>query len=173
MQLSEINNTFQHRITDGSEYLWHCYGNNVRSIDYTSEYACGYVIFDTETQTVYEVSVSPVVGSWDVEPKPYRYIDPDYRVSHDAEAKDRHVDANQAWDDVMWVDLETEEDFIEKATAMFKGEKFDTRIQVPLDLDNDTMLKLSMEAHKRDITLNKMVEEVLRNVIAEHEFNIA
>jgi len=56
---------------------------------------------------------------------------------------------------------------------MFNGEKFDTRIQVPIDLDNDTMLKLAMEAHKRDITLNKMVEEVLRNVIAEHELNIA
>ena len=94
-------------------------------------------------------------------------------MSYDTEAADRNVDPNVAWDDVKWVDLETEEDFIEKATAMFKGEKFDTRIQVPLDLDNDTMLKLTMEAHKRDITLNQMVEEVLRNVIAEHEFNIA
>ena len=168
MQLSEINNTFQHRITDGSEYLWHCYGNNVRSIDYTSKYAHGYVIFDTVTQRVYEVNVSPAFGAWGTdehEPKPYRYIDPDYRVSHDAEAKDRHVDANQAWDDVMWVDLETEEDFIEKATAMFNGEKFDTRIQVPIDLDNDTMLKLAMEAHKRDITLNQMIEEILRELI--------
>ena len=173
MQLSEINNTFQHRITDGSEYLWHCYGNNVRSIDYTSKYACGYVVFDTETHTVYEVSVSPVAGSWDVEPKPYRYINPDYQAAYKQEATSRGIDPSEAWDDIKWVDLETEEDFIEKATAMFKGEKFDTRIVVPIDLDNDTMLKLAMEAHKRDITLNQMVEEVLRNVIAEHELNIA
>ena len=173
MQLSEINNTFQHKITDGSDYLWDCYGSDTRSIDYTSKYACGYVVFDTETQTVYEVSVSPVATAWAIEPKPYRYIDPEHRMSYDTEAADRNVDPNVAWDDVKWVDLETEEDFIEKATAMFKGEKFDTRIQVPIDLDNDTMLKLSMEAHKRDITLNQMVEEVLRNVIAEHEFNIA
>jgi hypothetical protein len=26
-----------------------------------------------------------------------------------------------------------------------------------------------MEAHKRDLTLNQMVEEILRNVIDEHE----
>ena len=173
MNLEQVNNLFQHRITDGSEYLWHCYGDNVRSIDYTSTYACGYVVFDTDTQTVYEVSVSPVAGSWDVEPKPYRYINIEYQDAYKQEATNRGIDADQAWDDIKWVDLETEEDFIEKATAMFNGEKFDTRIQVPIDLDNDTMLKLSMEAHKRDITLNKMVEEVLRNVIAEHELNIA
>ena len=173
MNLEQVNNLFQHRITDGSEYLWHCYGNNVRSIDYTSTYACGYVVFDTDTQTVYEVSVSPVAGSWDVEPKPYRYINPDYQAAYKQEATSRGIDPSEAWDDIKWVDLETEEDFIEKATAMFNGEKFDTRIQVPLDLDNDTILKLSMEAHKRDITLNKMVEEILRNMIAEHELNIA
>ena len=173
MQLSEINNTFQHRITDGSEYLWHCYGNNVRSIDYTSKYACGYVVFDTETHTVYEVSVSPVAGAWAIEPKPYRYINPEYQEAYKQEAINRGIDADQAWDDIKWVDLETEEDFIEKASSMFNGVTFDTRIQVPIDLDNDTMLKLAMEAHKRDITLNQMVEEVLRNVIAEHEFNTA
>ena len=174
MFLSEVNNIFQHKITSGSEYGWDCYGSNTWSIDYTSKYAFGYVIFDTVTQRVYEVNVSPAAGAWGTnEPKPYRYIDPDYRVSHDAEAKDRHVDANQAWDDVMWVDLETEEDFIEKASKMFNGESFDTRISIPLDLDNDTILQLSMEAHKRDITLNQMVEELLRNMIAEHELNIA
>ena len=173
MNLEQVNNLFQHRITDGSDYLWDCYGSNTRSIDYTSEYACGYVVFDTDTQTVYEVSVSPVVGSWDVEPKPYRYINPEYQEAYKQEAINRGIDADQAWDDIKWVDLETEEDFIEKASSMFNGVTFDTRIQVPIDLDNDTMLKLAMEAHKRDITLNKMVEEVLRNVIAEHEFNIA
>ena len=165
MQLSEINNTFNHKITGGSEYGWDCYGSSTWSIDYTSKYACGYVVFDTETQTVYEVSVSPVATSWAIEPKPYRYIDPDYRLSHETEAKDRNVDPNVAWDDVMWVDLETEEDFAEKANGMFNGQPFDTRIQVPVELDNDTLLKLTMEAHKRDITLNKMIEEILRELV--------
>ena len=55
---------------------------------------------------------------------------------------------------------------------MFKGESFDTRIQVPIDLDNDTMLKLCMEAHERNITLNDMVGLILQEVIDKHEFNI-
>ena len=94
-------------------------------------------------------------------------------MSHATEAVDRNVDPNVAWDDTNWVDLETEEDFIDKASKMFAGETFDTRIVVPLDLDNDTIIQLSMEAHKRDITLNQMVEELLRKMIAQHELNIA
>ena len=54
---------------------------------------------------------------------------------------------------------------------MFNGEEFDNRIQVPLDLDDALMMQLFMEAHKRDITLNKMVEEILKKVIAESELN--
>jgi macrodomain Ter protein organizer (MatP/YcbG family) len=42
---------------------------------------------------------------------------------------------------------------------------------VPIDLDNDTMLKLCLEAHKRDITLNEMVEILLREAIAEYDRN--
>jgi len=168
MQLSEVNNTFNHKITSGGDYGWDCYGANTWTIDYSSKYAFGYVVFDTVTQRVYEVNVSPAFGSWGTkehEPKPYRYIDPDYRLSYTTEAEDRNVAFNQAWDDTNWVDLETEEDFIEKATKMFNGESFDTRVSVPLDLDNETILTLTMEAHKRDITLNQMVEELLREMI--------
>jgi predicted HicB family RNase H-like nuclease len=54
---------------------------------------------------------------------------------------------------------------------MFNGEEFDNRVQVPLDLDDDLMMQLFMEAHKRDITLNQLVEEILKKVIAESELN--
>jgi hypothetical protein len=37
---------------------------------------------------------------------------------------------------------------------------------MPIDLDDDMMLKLCMDAHKRDITLNQMVEKILEMAIA-------
>ena len=166
MQLSEVNEVFQHKITGGGDYGWSGYGFDTWSIDYSSKYAHGYVVFDIGTGTVREVSVSPSVDElFDKSIKPYRYIDPAYRDAHDSEAKSRNIDPDEAWDDVKWIDLEVEEDFIDKASKMFNGETFDTRIVVPLDLDNDTMLKLAMEAHKRDITLNEMVELVLVEAI--------
>jgi macrodomain Ter protein organizer (MatP/YcbG family) len=82
-----------------------------------------------------------------------------------SEAKSRKVKWRKAWDDVKWIDLETKEDFLEKAEAIFNGEDFDKRVQVPIDLEDELMLALCMAAHKRDITLNKMVEEILKELI--------
>ena len=168
MQLSEVNNVFQHKITGGGDYGWNCY-DNPWTIEYASKYAYGYVIFNIGTGEVYEVSVSPNSNAWNGnEPKPYRWLNPNTKDAYYAEAKKRKIDPNVAWDDVTWIDLETEEDFCEKASAMFKGETFDTRIQVPIELEDNIMLQLCMEAHKRDITLNEMVKEILLNVIVEH-----
>ena len=87
-----------------------------------------------------------------------------------AEAKRRTVDPDQAWDDVKWIDLETEEDFLQKASAIFNGLDFDTRIIVPIDLPSDELFKLMQLAHERDITLNQMVTEMLEEVIRnKHE----
>ena len=174
MQLSEVNNAFEHKITGGGTYGWSCYGFDTWSIDYSSDYAHGYVVFNVGTGTVYEVSVSPnldeLLGR---AVKPYRYINPEYRDAYNSEAKTHDVDPDQAWDDVKWIDLETEEDFLDKASKMFDGVSFDTRVQVPIDLDNDTMLKLCMAAHERDITLNDMVGIILQEVVDKHESIIA
>ena len=164
MHLSEINEALDHKITSGSEYQWHCYGPNARFLDYESEYAHAGVIYSTETQEIFQAEVY----FKEENKKPYRWLNPEYKDELYAEAKERVIDADQAWDDVKWVDLETEEDFLEKATAIFNGLEFDTRVEVPIDLDDDLLLKLAMEAHKRDITLNKMVEIVLQEAINHH-----
>jgi len=141
-------------------------------LDYESEFAYVSVIFNCNTQEIYEAEVSIKVDAWegeDKEMKPYRWLNIAFKEAMINEAKQRKVKWRKAWDDVKWIDLEVEEDFLEKAEAIFNGNYFDARIQVPIELDNDTLLKLFTEAHKRDITLNKMVEEILKNVIAEHE----
>lgn len=170
MHLSKINEALDHKITGGGDYGWNCYGFNNWSIDYSSDYAHGYVVFSVGTGLVYEVSVAPNVDELlGKVVKPYRYIDPAYRDAYDQEAKMRFVDPNVAWDDVKWVDLETEEDFLEKATAIFNGQPFDERIIVPIDLDDETLLQLSRAAHERDITLNKMIELALQDTIDNYQ----
>lgn len=47
----------------------------------------------------------------------------------------------------------------------------DNRVDVEIDLDNFTILQLALEAHKRDITLNKMVEIILQEVIDQRKVN--
>lgn len=47
----------------------------------------------------------------------------------------------------------------------------DNRVEVELDLEEDVILRLALEAHKRDITLNKMVEILLQEVIDKYNVN--
>jgi hypothetical protein len=166
MHLSTVNNIFNHQITNSDNYGWDCYGPNARMQDYTSDHATGTVVYDTKNFTVFEVTVCPLN---DESIRPYRWIDPEFNDAYLAEAKKRNVIPDQAWDDVKYIDLETVEDFTTKASAIFNGKSFDTRIEVPIELDNEVLLQLTMQAHKRDITINQLVEEILRQLVAEHE----
>jgi len=163
MHLSKVNVALNHRITGGSTYHWQCYGPNARYLDYESDHAHASVLFDSETQVVYEASVN----AKDEKLTPYRWINPEYKDAYYAEASNKGINPNQAWDDTNWCDLEVDDDWLEKAHAIFNGLSFDNRVTVPLDLDDATMLQLCMEAHKRDITLNKMIEQILEMAIAK------
>ena len=170
MKLSQINEVLGHRITGGSEYQWNCYPNG-RYLDYESDFAHVSILYSTVDQTVYQAEVSVKREAWDEDKKPYRWLNPEYQNAFYKESKKRKVDPNQAWDDVKWIDLEMAEDFLEKATAIFNGEEYDTRVKVEFDLDDSSILKLATEAHKRDITLNKMIEIILQEVIDRHRVN--
>lgn len=167
MKLSQVNEAMDHKITEGSEFQWSCWAN-ARYLDYESEFAHVSVIYNTTTQEIYQADVSLKTDAWAQDERPYRWTNPLYKDAYLAEAKQRNIDPDDAWDNVKWIELEVAEDFLEKATAIFNGDEWDTRIQVPLDLDDDLILNLAMEAHKRDITLNKMVEIVLQEAIAKY-----
>lgn len=164
MHLSKVNEALDHKITGGSEYCWTCW-DNARWLDYESESAHASVVFNSKTQEVYTAEVNDKDNKF----KPYRWLNPLYKEAMVDEAKERGVDPNQAWDNTSWYDLETCEDWLEKAGAIMRGEKFDERVKVPLDLEKDELFKLMTMAHENDVTLNKMVEIILQNVIDQHK----
>lgn len=167
MYLSDVNQAMDHKIVGGSEYNWNCFPD-ARFLDYESDFAHVSVLYSTVTQEVYQADASIKRDMWSNDERPYRWTNPLYKDAYVSEAKERLIDSGQAWDDVKWIELEVDEDWLEKAHAMFNGEEWDDRVQVPLDLDDDLILQLAMEAHKRDITLNKMVEIVLQEAIDRH-----
>lgn len=164
MHLSKVNEVLDHKIVGGSEFQWQCW-ENARYLDFESDYAHASVVFNSKTQEIY---VAEVNDKDDVQ-KPYRWLNPVFKQAYIAEAKERNVNPDQAWDDKKWFDLETQEDWLEKAGAIMRNEEFDTRIQVPIDLEKDELYTLMKMAHDRDITLNEMVEEVLWEVIKRNE----
>ena len=165
--LKEFMEICDYRITEGSEYCWQCFGPSAYRLDSWNQDHEGHsvsIIFDTQTQEVYEVSAYDYRNN-----RAYRLINPDYKDAHDDEASNRNVDLNQAWDQVDYVDLDVDDDFIQKALAIVNEEDYDTRVSVPVDFTDEELLTYMKIAHERDITFNQLVEDALRAAIEEHE----
>jgi hypothetical protein len=155
-----------YKITEGSDYMWSCYGPNAYTLDSWNGEQDGYsfsIVFSTKTQKVYEVSMCDYTND-----RAYRMINPKNVEKHRKESEHRSVLENQAWDDVNYVDLDVVDDFIQKALAIRAGEPYDTRVLVPVDFTDEELLTYMKIAHERDITFNQLVEDALRQAINTH-----
>ena len=164
--LKEWMEVVDYRITEGSGYGWQCYGTDAYCLDSWNGNQDGHslsITFDQKTQVVYEVQIHDYLHN-----RAYRMINPDYVKAHTAEADSRMSNSNEAWDDVNYIDLDVDDDWIQKALAVVAGEDYDTRVSVTIDLCDADMLTLMKMAHDRDITFNQLVEEVLQAAIKAH-----
>jgi hypothetical protein len=166
LTLKEWMEVVGYRITEGSDYTWQCYGPNAYSLDsWNGDYA-GHsfsIIFDTKTQDVYEVQAHDYKNN-----RAYRMINPTVAPKYMMEATDRDCPSDEAWENVNYIDLETEDDWLDKAIAIAAGEDYDTRVSMPVDFTDEELLKYMKMAHERDMTFNQFVEEALRTAIEEH-----
>lgn len=161
--LKEWMELVDYRITEGSDYCWRCFGNSPYSLSSWNGDHEGWsfnIVFDTETQVVYTVEVCDYARN-----RAYRMINPDYKDAHDQEAKQHSVSGKEAWDECDFIDLEEDDDFIQKGLAIREGTEYDTRVSVPLDLPDDVMFDLMKRAHDEDVTLNQLVEDILWTAI--------
>ena len=152
-----------YRITEGSDYMWQCYGSNAYALDSWNGEQDGHsftVIFDTKDQTVYEVQAHDYIND-----RAYRMINEDFQKKNRKEAKKRDIDKDNAWDDVDYVELDVDDDFIQKCLAIRAGEDYDTRVSVPMDFSDEELLTYMKLAHNLDITLNQLVERALREAL--------
>jgi hypothetical protein len=160
-----------YKITEGGDFGWDCYGSNSYQLSsWNGVHGEGgwsfNIVFSTKSQKVYEVAVCDYTNN-----RAYRMINPDYVKKYNKEAKTRGEMLNQAWDDVDYVDLEVDDDFIQKCLAIKAGEAYDTRVQVPLDFSDEELLKYMKLAHEQDVTFNQFVVQALTEAIAQHKLN--
>ena len=150
LTLKEFMELVDYKITEGSDFYTNVPG--LYSLDSWSGDQNGYsffIAFDPkDNQRVYVVEACDYAKQ-----RAYRIKDPAIELDE------------QAWDGVDFVDLEVDDDFIQKSLAIREGEDYDTHVSVPLDLEDDLLFELMKKAHEQDITLNQMVEQVLREVI--------
>lgn len=156
-----------YKVTDGSNYSWTCFGYNAYSLDSWIGEHDGYtftITFDTKDQTVYQVEAFDYKHN-----RAYRMINSTHQPQHLAEAAARNVNDKEAWEGVEFVDLDVDDDFIQKCLAIKAGEDYDTRVSVPVNFTDGELLTYMKLAHERDITFNALIEEALREAIKEYE----
>jgi hypothetical protein len=164
LTLKEWMELVDYRITEGDSYTWQCFGPDAYSLSAWNGDQDGWsfnVVFDKQTQEVYIVEVCDYARD-----RAYRMINPDYKAAHDREAQRHNVSAKEAWDECDFVDLEIDDDFIQKSLAIKAGENYDTRVTVPVDFSDEELLKYMKMAHERDLTFNQFMEQALQQVIA-------
>jgi len=169
--LKQFMETVDYRITEGSDYQWQCFGPNAYCLDSWNGKQDGHtisIIFDTKDQTVYQVTAYDYARE-----RAYRMTNPGFKAAFDAECEDREI-LDMAWelDDgspVKYVDLDVEEDFIEKARAICNDQDYDTRVQIQVEFTDEELLRYMKFAHEQDITFNQLVEEAVKAAIEQAE----
>ncbi len=148
--LKEFMELVDFKITEGSDFYTNIPG--LYSLDSWNGDQNGYgfsIAFDPkDNQRVYVVEAFDYANE-----RAYRIKDPAIELDE------------QAWDGVDFTEIEVDDDFIQKALAIKAGEDYDTRVSVPLNLEDEILFELMKLAHERDITFNQMVELVLREAL--------
>ncbi len=146
-----------YRITDGSEFLWNCW-KNARYYDCTTNYGHASMTANPDRGIVYEITVYATLDS----DHPYRWTNPDFVDIRDAEAHERRLDSKKAWEDINWIDTESEDDILDKVKAILNNIDFDKRVVINIWLEETVITKLALLAHEADITLNEYFCAILR-----------
>jgi len=165
--LKEWMEVVEYRITEGSNYGWQCYGSNAYCLDSWNGDQDGHsltIVFDQRTQEVYEVQIHDYLHN-----RAYRMINPDYIEAYQTEAKRRDAWMEEAWEGVDYIDLDVDDDWIQKALSVVAGEDYDTRVSVPVDFTDEELLKYMKIAHERDITFNQLITEALTEAIKGYQ----
>lgn len=162
----------KYKISEGGSYGWQCFGYNAYFLDSRSSDDVmddkGHsftIIFDTSTQEVYEVQAHDFRRD-----RAYRMINPSYAEMYKSEIVSRGIIIDEAWEGVNYVDLEVDDDFIQKCLSIAAGEEYDPRVSVPLDLTDSEMMTLFKMAHEADKTFNEFVTDILVAALEDKGF---
>jgi len=154
-----------YKITEGDSYGWQCYGPNAYQLSsWNGIHGKGgwsfNIVFSTKTNKVYEVTVCDYTND-----RAYRMIVANKLDKHRKEALAHAVNLNEAWDDVEYVDLEVDGDFLQKCLAIKAGEDYSTDVSVPLNLPDDLLMFAFKAAHAENMTFNDWMNKMLKSFI--------
>jgi hypothetical protein len=162
--LNDFFNLVNFKITGGSEYLWNCFGNNARFLDSEQENQDTSCIFDAQTQELYVLHFSHMVKEDTFEA--YRWINPKYKEKYIEEHNQRNIDYTLFVDETPYNDFDNINDFIAVVDKFSGFAKYTT---MSIELDDDLILELTKKAMELNLTIDVLVNNILREYIKHLE----
>lgn len=164
MKLDQYLEAIDYNLEGTSKYQWKSFGENAHFFDYNrrgkGEIS---VVADIKTKQVYYAAVID-----DERDNQYMWIDPQYKDDYINESESRNCNYLQAYDDVEYTLLDSEEDWLEKARAIYSGQPYDERVVIQIDLPDDLLFHSMKRAHELDITFNEYIARAIQAVIDEN-----
>jgi hypothetical protein len=158
-----------YRVSELYNYQWQSYGDRAANMSYVAGDLASIsssvsIVYDLRTNEAYEMQ------AWDaVNNREYRWFNPAYKEAHEQEAKRRGVDTKQSYDNNKFIDLEVEEDIIEKVTAISRGLPYDEGVLIPLDMTDAEFMTVALAAHKANMTLNAYMNNILAEIVKQEK----
>jgi len=110
MKLLDVITAAGARTSGGDPYQWKCFGSNAQYLEFrdTDGNGCSHCIFDTKDYTVYQVHAD-VPGT----DQAFQWTNPQYVNAYINESKSNGIDPNEAWDDVKYTIVDSEETILQ------------------------------------------------------------
>lgn len=169
MSLHDFFTLFDYKVTEGSDFCWNCFGPNSRFIELKYNDIGGSVVFSKLDQEIFQAEVYDEAKNL-----AYRWMPTQAKIDYFAECEKRNVPKMEAWDGCEFVDVDSVSEFYGIVKSLIEGEDPDEDfpeddLDVELDLPHNVIVFLALEAHKRNITLNEMINIVLREMLTKIE----
>jgi len=119
MKLIDVILAAEGRIRGGERYMWNCYGDDARFMEFSDVDGLEFcqVVFDTKTYDVYEIELS-VPGT----DQCFKWLNPDTMGAMFNESRVRNIDPFIAWDNVYFTeltDLDTTMEYLKDIAATY------------------------------------------------------
>lgn len=165
IKLKDYLECINHKCGENVKFQWKCFGNNAYMTDnwYDEESTHNStisIVYDFITHIIYEMQ------AWDaINNRYYRWIRPEYVDAYKLECKTHNCAYKHSIDNWEFIDLEVEQDILEKAKGIVLGKEYDTRVMSLINLSNADTVFISNLAEQANMSLKEYIGNILEQTI--------
>lgn len=162
MRIEDMLPLIDYKISEGTDYLWPCFGENCRQLHFLDVQGRDFgELVHNRAGDILFIAFTYIDNS---KYTAYHWVDPAYREAYSKECETRHIDTNRYDSANLSIELEVEQDALSKISAIYRLEPFDKRILISVDLPEKTIAALTFMAQLN----NRSIDDEVCHLLSEY-----